>query len=120
MSHRLIFFRTKDESNGIVFIAHLLIFKQIIKIEIHLTCVRMGKFSNLEINRYKTLEPTMIEEKIKIIRLASYLKPFLASNKSKTIAKSEEEVSHVLDESIFEILFRARFWQTEKLKHIWV
>jgi hypothetical protein len=52
----------------------------------------------------------MIEKEVKIIRLASYLKPFLAGNKCEAVAKFKEEVSHVLDESIFKILFRNRVW----------
>src|ERR1700722_12498505 len=84
----------------------------------HLPCVRMRKFSDLQINDHQTAEPTVKEEQVDAIPFLADAKPFLSADKCEVAAEFHQEILQPADESFLKITLGVFIFQTEEFEDV--
>ena len=81
----------QDQSDRFAFAGLHHVFSRIVQVEVHLTGVGMGEFSDLEVNDDKTFEPAVEEQQVDAVPLITDANPFLSGNEGESRSELQEK-----------------------------
>ena len=84
----------------------------------HLTCICVGEFADLENDDHETAELAMEKEKVEPVPLVTDAQPLLSADESEVAAKLKEKMFKMKNQSIFESALGVLVFESEKLEDV--